>query len=43
VSRETVYSKSFNTPFLGRKFQGAVAHTLVDGRLVFSRGRIVAG
>jgi dihydroorotase len=42
VIPEAIHSKSKNTPFLGRTLCGAVAHTLVGGRLVFSRGEIVA-
>jgi len=30
-------SKSKNSPFIGKRFRGRVRHTLVDGRLVFSR------
>ncbi|MBN1475184.1 dihydroorotase [Candidatus Sumerlaeota bacterium] len=41
VIPEAIHSRSKNTPFLGRTLRGAVAHTLVGGRLVFSRGEIV--
>lgn len=41
VVREKLFSKSYNTPVLGRTFKGAVAHTIVAGQLVFSKGRIV--
>lgn len=30
-------SKSKNSPFIGKRFQGRVRHTIVDGRLVYSR------
>ena len=30
-------SKSKNSPFIGKGFRGRVRHTIVDGRLVFSR------
>jgi dihydroorotase len=42
VVREVIHSMSTNTPFLGRTLRGAVAHTLVGGRVIFSRGVIVA-
>jgi dihydroorotase len=29
-------SKSKNSPFLGKRFQGRVRHTIVDGRVVYS-------
>lgn len=35
VTRERVRSKSFNTPFRGRTFRGAVARTIVGGRSVW--------
>lgn len=41
VTRERVFSKSFNTPFQGHTFRGAVTHTLVGGELVFADGRIL--
>ena len=36
VAPETLRSQGKNTPFLGRRMQGAVVHTWVDGRLVHS-------
>jgi len=42
VSRETVHSKSCNTPFLGRTLRGAVAHTICGGQVVWSGGAITA-
>lgn len=33
VSRETQFSRSLNTPFLGRELTGRVVHTLFRGRL----------
>ncbi len=41
VARGKLFSKSSNTPFLGKTFKSAVVHTLVDGELVFSKGRIL--
>ncbi|MCX8036751.1 MAG: dihydroorotase [Candidatus Sumerlaeia bacterium] len=41
VSRGTLLSKSYNTPFLGKTLRGFPVHTLVGGRLVYSNGRIV--
>jgi dihydroorotase len=35
------FSKSRNTPFHGRAVKGRVTHTVVGGRLVFERGRIL--
>lgn len=39
VTKETIHSRSCNTPFLGREFDGAVVETIVGGRRMFSRGR----
>lgn len=36
------FSKSGNTPFKGRKVQGRVTHTFVEGRLVFENGRVIS-
>ncbi len=35
VSRETLHSKSVNTPFLGRRLTGRIVRTMVGGRWVF--------
>lgn len=35
------FSKSSNSPWHGQKLTGRVTHTVVDGRIVFERGRIV--
>ncbi len=35
ISRETFQSKSLNTPFLNCQFQGAVAMTIVAGKIVY--------
>jgi dihydroorotase len=35
ISRETFQSKSLNTPFLNCQFQGAVAMTIVAGKVVY--------
>ncbi len=32
-----IASKSFNTPYLGHKFKGAVTHTIIGGQFVYSR------
>jgi dihydroorotase len=37
VGRDTLQSKSQNTPFLGRELQGAVDMTVVEGRIVYTR------
>ncbi len=42
VDRAHIHSKSCNTPLLGRVFQGAVAMTIVNGRVVYRHGEIVA-
>jgi dihydroorotase len=39
VGRETLRSKSTNTPFLGRELHGAVALTVARGRVIFERGQ----
>ncbi|MBC7361106.1 MAG: dihydroorotase [Candidatus Aminicenantes bacterium] len=35
ITRETFQSKSLNTPYLGSQFQGTVAMTIVNGRVVY--------
>lgn len=37
IARESLQSKSQNTPFLGRELQGAVDMTIVEGRIVYTR------
>jgi dihydroorotase len=41
-SEDAVRSKSKNTPFLGRKLQGATEHVFVDGRQVVVGGGLLA-
>lgn len=41
-SEGEVRSKSKNTPFLGRKLQGATEHVFVDGRQVVANGGLIA-
>ena len=43
VNRETLRSKSMNTPLLGAELQGMVTHTFVAGHLVYERGVHFAG
>lgn len=42
LNAENLRSKSRNSPFDGRLFQGMVARTLVGGRIVFDSGRLPA-
>lgn len=37
-TKESIVSKSKNTPFIGKKLKGQVAYTIVDGRVVYERG-----
>ncbi len=37
VSRETLYSKSLNTPFLGKTLKGVAKATIINGTIVFQR------
>jgi dihydroorotase len=39
VGRDTIQSKSLNTPFFGRELRGAVELTVARGRMIFERGR----
>jgi dihydroorotase len=39
VDRDTIQSKSLNTPFFGRELRGAVELTVARGRMIFERGR----
>jgi len=41
VERGRFFSKSSNTPVLGKVFKGAVVETIVDGERVYSRGKIL--
>jgi len=41
ISRETLLSNSYNTPFLGKTLRGFPVHTLVAGRLIYSKGQIL--
>jgi dihydroorotase len=36
-TRESIVSKSKNSPFIGRKFKGAVVMTIVSGKIVWQR------
>ena len=36
--KESIVSKSKNTPWIGKKLKGQVAYTIVDGRVVYQRG-----
>lgn len=35
--RESIVSKSKNTPFIGKKLKGQVAYTIVNGKIVYER------
>jgi len=37
VSRETLYTKSLNTPFLGQTLKGVAITTIINGRVAFER------
>jgi dihydroorotase len=37
VSRETIFSKSINTPFYNKKLQGRAVLTICDGKVAFDR------
>lgn len=41
VTRDAFLSKSSNSPYIGREFQGRVDTTIVGGRVVYRDGRIV--
>jgi len=41
ISRETLLSKSYNTPFLGRTLRGFPVYTIVGGKLIYSKGQIL--
>ena len=41
ISSEKFFSLSHNTPFEGKKCRGAVDTTIVDGKIVFSKGKIM--
>ena len=43
LERERLFSKSKNTPWHGKTMTGRVVHTIKDGRLVFSKGKLMAG
>lgn len=36
-TKESIVSKSKNTPFIGKKLKGQVAYTIVSGRIVYER------
>jgi len=42
LDRKKLFSKSKNTPWHGREMTGRVTHTIMDGRLVYANGNIVA-
>ena len=35
--KESIVSKSKNTPFIGKKLKGQVAYTIVSGNVVYKR------
>ena len=41
VAREALFSKSYNTPFLGKTLRAFPVHTVVGGNLVYSKGQIL--
>lgn len=41
VGREMLFSKSYNTPFLGETLRGFPVQTIVGGNLIYSRGQIL--
>lgn len=41
IKRDVLFSKSFNTPFLGRTLRGFPVRTIVGGQLVYADGRIL--
>ena len=41
VTRERMFSKSFNTPFQGHAFRSVITHTIVGGKVVFADGCIL--
>jgi dihydroorotase len=43
VSAASMRSKSKNTPFDGWQLRGAVAATIVGGRVVYERGTWISG
>jgi dihydroorotase len=43
LTREAIASRSYNTPFLGRKMTGKVVHTLVGGRVIVRDGELSGG
>ncbi len=38
MEAKSLHSRSFNTPFLGKRVQGAITLTVVDGEIVYQRG-----
>ena len=41
LDRDKLFSKSRNTPWHGREMTGRVAHTLLDGRVVYADGNVL--
>jgi dihydroorotase len=41
VTADVFASKSKNSPFLGRKFEGIVRYCIVDGRIIFKNGDFI--
>ncbi|KAB3530556.1 dihydroorotase [Alkaliphilus serpentinus] len=41
IDKEKFYSKGKNTPFHGRRVKGRVMYTIVDGRIVVDKGRLI--
>lgn len=36
INEESLFSKGKNTPFLGKKIEGKIVHTIASGKLIFS-------
>tara|TARA_Y100000588_G_scaffold97985_1_gene106452 strand:- start:190 stop:1485 length:1296 start_codon:yes stop_codon:yes gene_type:complete len=41
VTEETIFSKSLNSPWLGKKLTGQIKQTIVSGKTVFKDGKIL--
>ena len=40
VAKEELKSKSFNTPFYGKRLKSKITHTIVDGTIVLENGQL---